>query len=101
VEVFVGEVSFHDPGGLDTGPQNVLLRGDVAELRNPVQGIEVVGGGVVELVLPGSTEADLDARVRPALLHHARQLQGQLALLAPTRQSEEDPSLLLSPNTCL
>ena len=43
VQVFEGEVGLHDAGGFHSGPQHVLLGGDVAALRYPVQIVQVAG----------------------------------------------------------
>lgn len=41
VQVFEGEVCLHDAGGLDSGPQHVLLCGDVVCFGYPLQVIQV------------------------------------------------------------
>lgn len=41
VQVFEGEVCLHDAGGLDSGPQHVLLCGDVVCFGYPLQIIQV------------------------------------------------------------
>lgn len=43
VQVLEGEVRLHDACGLDSGPQDVLLRGDVGGLGYPVQVVQVAG----------------------------------------------------------
>lgn len=43
VQVLEGEVRLHDACGLDSGPQDVLLRGDVCGLGYPVQVVQVAG----------------------------------------------------------
>lgn len=45
VQVLEGEVRLHDACGLDPGPQDVLLSGDVGGLGYPVQIVQVAGGG--------------------------------------------------------
>lgn len=43
VQVLEGEVRLHDACGLDSGPQDILLRGDVGGLGYPVQVVQVAG----------------------------------------------------------
>ena len=54
-----------------------------------------LGGGVVELVLPGAAEAGCDAAVLPEPLHHAGQLGRHEALLRRAGQDEELPRIVL------
>lgn len=44
MKTFEGEVSFHDPGGLHTGPQDILLSRDVTGIADPVQVVQVAEG---------------------------------------------------------
>ena len=44
VQVFEGEMRFHDACGLDAGPQNILLCRDVVRLGYPLQVIKVADG---------------------------------------------------------
>lgn len=46
VQVLEGEMRFHDAGGLHSGPQHILLRGDVIRLGYPLQVIQVADGKV-------------------------------------------------------
>ncbi len=57
--------------------------------------VEIVGGGVVELVLPGPLEAVLHAPVGPQALHQLPDLVGQLDLVALTGHLEEQAGVLL------
>lgn len=41
MQVLEGEVRLHDASGLHTGPQDVLLCGDVGGLGYPVQVVQV------------------------------------------------------------
>lgn len=41
VQVFEGEMCFHDAGGLDSSSQHVLLCGDVVWLGYPLQVIKI------------------------------------------------------------
>ena len=43
------ELRLDDAGGLDPGPEHVLLRGHVVRAADAVEGVEIVGGAVVEL----------------------------------------------------
>ena len=43
------ELRLDDAGGLDPGPEDVLLRGHVVRAADAVEGVEIVGGAVVEL----------------------------------------------------
>jgi len=79
VQVFVSEVRFDNAGGFHSRPEHIVLGGDVGWLRDPVQRVQVVGGRVVELVLPGPGKALLHALVRPQPLHDCGQLGGQSA----------------------
>lgn len=75
------KVRLDDAGRLDPRPQHVLLGRDVAVLGDPVQRVQVVRGGIVQLVFPGPGEAQLHARIRPKLFHERDQLGRQFALL--------------------
>lgn len=44
VEVLECEMRLHDAGGLHSGPQHVLLRGDVLALGYPLKVVQVAGG---------------------------------------------------------
>lgn len=44
VQVLECEMRLHDAGGLDSGPQHVLLRGDVIRLGYPLQVVQVAAG---------------------------------------------------------
>ena len=55
LEVPEAEVGLDDAGGLDSGPEHVLLCGHVGGAGDAVQGVQVVGGGVVQLVLPAAS----------------------------------------------
>lgn len=46
VQVLEGEMRFHDAGGLHSGPQHILLCGDVIGLGYPLQVIQVADGNV-------------------------------------------------------
>ena len=48
-----------------------------------------LGGGVVELVLPGAAKAGCDAAILPESLHHAGQLRRHKALLRRAGQDEQ------------
>lgn len=45
MKVLEREMRLHDAGGLHSGPQHVLLRGDVLGLGYPLQVVQVAGGG--------------------------------------------------------
>ena len=51
IELLKGEVSLYNARGLDSSPEDVLLRRDVVRLTDAVQGVEVVRRAVVQLVL--------------------------------------------------
>lgn len=58
VQVLECEVCLHDAGGLHSGPQHVLLRGDVLALGYPLQVVQVAGGiGSTGVRALGSTSA--------------------------------------------
>lgn len=58
VQVLECEVGLHDAGGLHSGPQHVLLRGDVLALGYPLQVVQVAGGmGGTGVRALGSTSA--------------------------------------------
>lgn len=44
MQLLEGEVSLHNPSGLDPSPQHVLLGGDVIQLSDPLQIIQVTEG---------------------------------------------------------
>lgn len=44
MQVLEGEMCFHDAGGLHSGPQHILLCGDVIRFGYPLQVIQVAGG---------------------------------------------------------
>lgn len=44
MQVLEREMRLHDAGGLHSGPQHVLLRGDVLDLGYPLQVVQVAGG---------------------------------------------------------
>lgn len=48
------EMRFHDTGGLDTSPKDILLGGNVIGLGYSIESIKIVGGGVVKLVFSRS-----------------------------------------------
>ena len=50
-EVLVAEVNLNNTRGLDSGPQDVLARWDVARPTNSRELIEKVASRVIELVL--------------------------------------------------
>ena len=51
VQVFECEVCLHDACGFDSGPEYILLSGNVARGRYPVQGIEVAGEKMREIII--------------------------------------------------
>ena len=51
------ELRLDDAGGLDPGPEHVLLRGHVVRAADAVEGVEIVGGAVVELQGHSSVES--------------------------------------------
>lgn len=44
MQVLEGEMRFHDAGGLHSGPQHILLCGDVIRLGYPLQVVQVADG---------------------------------------------------------
>lgn len=44
VQVLECEMRLHDAGGLHSGPQHILLRGDVIRLGYPLQVVQVAAG---------------------------------------------------------
>ena len=51
------ELRLDDAGGLDPGPEHVLLRGHVVRAADAVEGVEIVGGAVVQLQGHNSVES--------------------------------------------
>ena len=51
------ELRLDDAGGLDPGPEHVLLRGHVVRAADAVEGVEIVGRAVVELRGHNSVES--------------------------------------------
>ena len=51
------ELRLDDAGGLDPGPEHVLLRGHVVRAADAVEGVQIVGGAVVELQGHNSIES--------------------------------------------
>lgn len=86
---FKAKVRLDDAGRFDPRPEDVLLGGDVVRLGDPVQRVQVVRGGVVQLVFARPGEALLHAGVGPQFLHERHQLRGQFALLGGGRVCEE------------
>ncbi len=95
VESLEVEVRLDDAGGLDPGPEHVLLRGRVVRRRDAVQAVQVVRGRVVELVLAGAREAVLHAAVRPQPLHQLTDLVRDLHLAALPGHLEEQAGVVL------
>ena len=95
VEPLEVELRLDDAGGLDPGPEHVLLRGDVVRGGDAVQGVEVVRGRVVELVLAGAGEAVGHALVRPQAAHQLADLVRDLHLVALAGHLEEQAGVLL------
>ena len=51
------ELRLDDAGGLDPGPEHVLLRGHVVRAADAVEGVQIVGRAVVELQGHNSIES--------------------------------------------
>ena len=95
VESLEVELGLDDAGGLDPGPEDILLRWHVVRGRDPIQGVQVVGCRVVELVLPGPGEAVCDSLVRPESPHELSDLVSDLDLVALSGHLEEKAGVLL------
>ena len=54
----------YDACGLDPGPEHVLLGGYVVGSADAVQGVQVIRGAVVQLVLPATTDGDTHKRCK-------------------------------------
>ena len=103
VKILESEVCFHNSSSFDSGPQHILLCGDISPVGYPLQVIQValgreshqsgqtalqasnsgansLGCRVVELVLPGATEAGLNPFVVPEPLDDPGQLPCHEAL---------------------
>lgn len=63
------KVCLDNPCRLDTCPQHILLRRHIIWQRDFVECVQVISSRVVQLILPGSGEAELDSSVLPQLLH--------------------------------
>ena len=89
------ELRLDDARRLHPGPEHVLLRGHVVGAAYPVEGVEIVGGAVVELVLARPREAVLHPLVHPQPPHQLTDLVRQLNLVPLARHLEEEPRVLL------
>lgn len=82
VEVLEGEVDLHNTGGLHSSAEDVLLSGLIVPRAQPVQVVQEIFGGVVELVLVTPPEAQLHPVVAPEALHgHQQFLAERLRVL--------------------
>lgn len=66
-----------DTSSLDTGAEDILIVGDVVGLCNAVNRVEVVLGGVVQLVLARPAEALLNTLVLPEGTNGVANLRGE------------------------
>ena len=89
------ELRLDDARRLDPRPEHVLLRGHVVWAADPVEGVEIVGGAVVELVLARPREAVLHPLVQPQAPHQLADLVRQLHLVPLARHLEEEPRVVL------
>lgn len=103
MKILESKVCFHNSSSFDSGPQHILLGGDIGPVGYPLQVIQVALGGesssvqtdacrpqdpranslccrVVELVLPGAAEASLNPLVVPEPLDDPGQLPRHEAL---------------------
>jgi len=90
------ELRLDDARRLDPGPEHVLLRGHVVGAADPVEGVEIVGGAVVELILARPREAVLHPLVHPQAPHQLTDLVRQLHLVSLAGHLEEEPRVLQS-----
>lgn len=120
MKVLESKVCFHNSGSFDSGPEHVLLGGDIGPVGYPLEVIQVASGGeglsvqtdactlsdartnsnslscrVVELVLPGAAEASLDSSVVPEPLDDPGQFPRHEALFCRSGQHEQLPRVVL------
>ena len=83
------ECCFRDTGGLHTGSQDVRVRGNVSGRGDGVDGVEVVLGAIIELILATPLESGLHACVRPQSLDSISNIWGKYVALDLCRLHED------------
>lgn len=69
MQSFEVKLRLNNSSGFDSGPEHILLSGDVMRRSDSVQTVEIKGCRVVELIFSGSGEAVLNSFVAPESLH--------------------------------